>query len=279
VPISEVSFSNSFTHQQQEAKHETGPGFADMLLKAVSSSGQDSGFTGLKASPIPSGKSLLANDYWPERFMGGVEAGADKLGLETEEFKEKFADIMQDAHDNGGFVNPKAYLKSLSNEDREIIQRMHGLADPLTDGRIAGLLEEGAVNLLLPRGAQKDWNGDGLYSVADAAGFRFPTDQTPKHIAEAWEKTVADMPEDKRLMAEAKVFGVFASANFIVENGRVVGQYAPGDPEMKDPFSELDFEKFARERLAWNEHIKHQIKPEQYHDTKSFWESFQANLA
>ena len=276
MPINEVNFSSGFVGAKA-ANHTADRGAFASVLQGVSA--ENSEFSGLKSSPVAGGKSFLSSSFWPERYDAGVAAGAEKVGLDADALKAEFSAIMQKANDEDGYLDPRAFMKSLTREEREIVQVTQGLADPITSSDIDGLSEEGALNLLLPQGVQKDWNKDGLYSVGKANGFRFPTDSTPADVRVAWEETTKGMSEKDLMMAEGRMMSMYASANFKLNGeGKIIGTYQPGDAEIKDPFKDMDFADFALKRLAWNEHVKHQISPEQYERDKAFWTSFGNNL-
>ena len=276
MPINEVNLSSEFAVDKATAHTADRGAFASALQ---ASSTENTEFSGLKYSLVTGGQSFLSSSFWPERYDAGVAAGAEKVGLDADALKAEFSAIMQKANNEDGYFDPKAFMKSLSREEREIIQVTQGLADPITPSDIDGLSEEGALSLLLPRGIQKDWNKDGLYSVGEANGFRFPTDSTPADVRAAWEETTKDMPEKDLAMAEGRMMSVYVSANFNFNSaGKIIGTFQPGDPGIKDPFKDMDFADFALKRLAWNEHVKHQISPEQYERDKAFWSSFGNNL-
>lgn len=276
MPINEVSFSSEFVSGKVAAYTAEKGAFASILQGISAENGE---FSGLKSSPVAGGQSLLSSGFWPERYGAGVAAGAEKVGLEADALKAQFSDIMQKANDTDGYLDPKAFLKSLSPEEREIIQVTQRLVDPIASSGIDGLSEEGALNLLLPPGVQQDWNKDGLYSIGKGNSFRFPTDSTPADVRAAWEETTRDMSEKDMMLAEGHMMAVNLSANFKVhDEGKIVGTYQPGDAGIKDPFKDMDFADFALKRVAWNEHVRHQISPEQYERDKALWTSFGNNL-
>ncbi|MBL4639775.1 MAG: hypothetical protein JKY57_04525, partial [Kordiimonadaceae bacterium] len=203
------------------------------------------------------------------------EARAEEFGTDIDTLKAKFANIMEKAADEGGFSDPKSFLKGLTADEREIIQITQGLADPISKQGIDGLSDEGALNLLLPNGAQRDWNGDALYTVGRGHGFRFPTDSTPPHVKAAWEETVTGMGEKGLMLAEGKMMINLMSANSKQDAaGNFVGFYEPGDKEFRDPFSDFDFARNAKMNLAFNEHVRGQISADQYQRDKTFWSKF-----
>jgi len=276
MPISEVSFSSTLADVKSGSSEKPVVGFSSFLQKA---SENGSGFSVLTASPVSGGKSLLATEFWPERHAAKVSAAAERLGVDTEVLKVNFATISQKANDEGGYLDPKNFLKALSSEERAILQETQGLADPITPSDIDGLSEEGALNLLLPPGAQRDWNKDGLYSIGKGETFRFPTDSTPEHVRAAWEESTKDLPESEKWLAEGYMLPIFAGANMqFSEEGGAIGIHKPDSPQHTDPFKDMDFMDFVKNRLAWNESHKSLISPEQHERDKAFWSSFKNNL-
>lgn len=273
MPIQEISSAKVQASTVYKLAKNDSHSFLDALKKAGSAPEATTA-----SNPIASGKSYLSADYWPERFDARVDAGAENAGMETSELKAEFAAIMEKAAENGGFSDPKTFLKSLSSEERQIIQAVQGLADEITASSIDGLSAEGSLNLLLPPGAQRDWNDDGIYSVGRGNSFRFPTDNTPAHVKEAWAETTKDMSFEELMMAEAHMMSVQFSANFHADASGNVTVYEPGDPEFTNPFGDMNYALHAEQRLAWNEHIRNQISIEQYERDKNFWSKFSAAL-
>lgn len=272
MSITAISSYTVFGTSKQAAADQGTGGFSAALRQASGGDVGTASFRGLSSSPIAAGQSLLSPELWPARFDVGIKARAEEFGSDVDALKAKFAEIMEKASETGGYSEPKSFLKSLTAEEREVLQVTQGMGAPITEQNVDGLSEEGALNLLLPPGAQRDWNGDALYSVGRANGFRFPTDSTPVEVKAAWAETTAGMSDKELMFAEGHMLANLMSANAKQDAaGNFSGFYEPSAPQFKDPFGEFNFAKHASERLAYNEHIRHQIPEEQYQRDKAFW--------
>lgn len=128
--------------------------------------------------------------------------------------------ILQKAMDNGGFSDPKGFLKSLSSDELQKLQYAHGLADPINVDKLS---EEGALNLLLPpNDAKMDIDGDGFVSVGDGRTFVFPPANAPKEVDEAWKQATAGLDDQARSMLEMTMH---------------LASPPPGDSETADPIA------------------------------------------
>ncbi|PCI63348.1 MAG: hypothetical protein COB37_05145 [Kordiimonadales bacterium] len=273
MPIQETSSFNPFLQQGARPQQNTSGAFAAALHQEDTS--ESRGFIGVNSSPIKAGQSLLSPDLWPERWNAGLDAGAEKIGLDRDTLKEKFASILEKATATDGFSDPKSFLKSLTADEREILQVTQGLAVPISARHIDAMSAEGALNLMLPRGAQRDWNTDGIYTTGAGHSFRFPTDSTPAAVKAAWAETIEGMSDKERMLAEGKMMIEQMSANARVgADGKFAGFYEPGEPEYRDAFGSLDFSALADKALKWNEYIRPQISEEQYQRDYNFWTKF-----
>jgi len=213
MPIEEISSVASFLSSQKSTTNQGGGAFAAAMRLASDEAAGTADFTGVKSSPIAAGQDLLGPKLWLARYDVGIKARAEGIASDADTLKAEFVTVLEKAADEGGFSDPKAFLKSLTADEREILQITQGLADPITEREIDGLSDEGALNLLLPPGAQRDWNGDAIYTVGRANGFRFPTDGTPADVKSAWEEATAGLSEKDLMLAEGLMMANLISAN------------------------------------------------------------------
>ncbi|UTW58116.1 hypothetical protein KFE96_15015 [Kordiimonas sp. SCSIO 12603] len=270
MPIEQISPTSSYLLVSGERKETSGKeGFLSMLrqFNAENLQGYAKGKGGTTGSPN------LSVNWWPERFETGTEYSAKKLGLSVDEMKAKFANIIERAEAEGGFSDPKTFLKSLSSEDRDFLRIVQGHADPVSDKALEAFTEEAALNFFLPPGVQGDWDGDGLYQIGRADTFRFPSNHTPQHVKDAWEDLTKDMSNGEKMLAEGRFLISVLSVN--IDSGKTQVNW-PGDEGWNNPYSNpaYDYREHALGRLEWNEHIKGQLPEGQYQRDKEFWTNF-----
>jgi len=223
----------------------------------------------------------LAADMWPDRFSARMTYAAEKLGLSVDEAKERFALIAMRAKEEGGFENPKGFLASLSAEEREVLQHVQGLADQIDARGVDQLDNEGALNLLIPPGAQRDFNNDGFRGIGEGLTFQMPPDSAPQELKDAWADLTEDMSFKDRLMAEGRFLTLFASANVKADaSGKPVGIYGPRDPEYRNPFEVpgFSYREFGEEKLEVIERLRNEVSEAQYRAEKTFWTDYLRKL-
>ncbi len=134
----------------------------------------------------------IANKTPSVTALGEVNATySERRGVSLEE-QLHFAGLLNKAYSAKAQDAAKAYLQTMNRDDLAVLQRQHGLADPI---QVANLSEEGAENLLLPAGWGKDLDGDGQFEVGVAHTMSFPPQNAPMKFKEAWEEACADLPE------------------------------------------------------------------------------------
>jgi len=159
----------------------------------------------------------------------------------TEDERNRYAEIIQDAASKDAYSDPLSYINSLSPEDVTVVQHVHCLAKPsgVTDTKT----EEGAINLLLPPSQQVDLDNNGLISEGTANMFKFPPTNAPQSVKDAWDETTKDMTLSERLMTESAFMVVAISANVQCDDsGRATGICDPSDPDYKNPFGSTEAE-------------------------------------
>jgi len=149
--------------------------------------------------------------------------------------RQRFAEIIDTAANNGAYNDPVSYVKTLSSEDVNVLRRVHSLAENtgVTDTRTT----EGAINLLLPPQDHVDTDNNGLVSNGTATGFRFPPPNAPQSVKDAWDAITSEMSLEEKMMAEAAFFPAMISANIKTNSsGKPIGIYEPTDPEYTNIF-------------------------------------------
>lgn len=164
--------------------------------------------------------------------------------------RQRFGEIFQDAVSNGAFNNPVEYVKSLSQEDIGVLQRIHSIASPsgVTQSNV-----EGAVNLLLPPKTVVDLNNDGLVNKGASTMFQFPPPNAPQSVKDAWAMEVEGLDEWDRVIAELPFFTMTLSANINIDDqGRFVSVTEPNTPGYKNPFptSEAEWLNLIEEKIS-----------------------------
>lgn len=199
-------------------------------------------------------------------------------GEDYAEFKQPFGDLLVRAHAEGGYLDPQGFLADLTADELATIQSVHSLAEPID---VAGLTEEGALNLLLPPVAQVDVNRDGLTQSGAAFGIRFPNSDTPADVVAAWDTATAGMPFGERMMYELRMMTPVLTANIVVDaNGAFLERYEPGDPEFTNPMARPDYSyrDAVREQLDGVEFAKRWLTQQQYEQQSTFWTHFGEEL-
>jgi len=216
-------------------------------------------------------------DSWSSWFnaeLSGRYASVNR----PEQLKQAFGEVLAQAHAEGGYVEPKQFLKGLSKGQLQAVQNAHWLADPID---VNSLTEEGALNLLLPGAAQVDLNNDGLTQSGAAYGMKFPDSNTPTKVVEAWEEATANLSFGEKMIYELQMMLPIMTANmFLDENGAYSHHYEPGDPEFRNPMAEAgySYRQATQDQLDHLEFVKNWIPQEQYDRQTEFWQSLQGLL-
>jgi len=191
--------------------------------------------------------------------------------------KERFVELVSEAEQTGG--DAKAFIRSLSAEDRAVLQKVHGLALPITDSDISQMSDEGAANLLRMRGDGLDSNNDGLTDSGTAQAFKFPNSNTPPDVAAAWDKTMEGLSPKEQMLAQGTLMTEIMSANMRIDENGKVKTAEPGDIDWVNPFSgDFSYQDWAQSRLDYLEAFKGAMSTEQYESGKAFASAFLSNL-
>ncbi|MDK9717871.1 MAG: hypothetical protein OEL57_08185 [Trichlorobacter sp.] len=190
---------------------------------------------------------------------------------ETE--REEFAAILARAATGNAGNNPKAFLNSLSSNDREILRKVHCLADPIS---INMLDFEGAYNLLTAPGEAQDLDNDGLLSIGAGKMWQYPPPNAPAAVKQAWEEATAGIPESEKWLAMAPFMAASASANIKPD---LSGFYEPGEAGYRNIYAEPNFSytRQVRDILSMMDRFKGQHDAH-YQKNKEFLLSFLKEL-
>lgn len=157
--------------------------------------------------PSPQAPTTKWNIPTPETLKASFKTWANDLQVNNHGIDfvtrvhthaDAFEQLIDKAAANGGYNDPIAFIRGLSEQERAVLQHMHSLADPIAPGQ---LTEEGALNLLLPRSELKDINKDGFVMIGAAKTWFFPPVDASPAIRQAWEQATANMSEAERFTA------------------------------------------------------------------------------
>lgn len=134
---------------------------------------------------VPDAESLKASFRdWQSDLQGFSEDALQRIEANAEAFEA----LIDKAAAAGGYGDPLAFVRGLSPQELAVLQRIHGLGDPIAADK---LTEEGALNLLLPRNASKDIDHDGFVMIGAAKTWVFPPVDAPPEVKAAWDKTMS----------------------------------------------------------------------------------------
>ncbi len=215
-------------------------------------------------------------EQWNSYFDKNIHRFAEYL-IDMPNLKEDFAQILNATHQSDALTDPKEALLSLSTEQREVVQKVHRIAEPLTDQRIQNLTEEGAHNLLLSPENTRDIDGNGLTTIADANMFKFPTEHTDPQVAKAWNEFTANLSFEDKMFAEFRLMNTIIMANFNADTKTDVDVH---DPNFVNPLNDEDFSyyEFLDDIYGNLEFMKPEIGDYEYQRQMDMWKSFEALL-
>lgn len=140
---------------------------------------------------------------------------------------QQFKGILAKANALNAQADPKAFLKSLSSWDMEVLRQVQCLADSIN---ISSLSHEGAANLLAQPGSAQDLDNNGLTSVGAGNSFTFPPQNAPESFKAAWASASEGMPE-----MDIPTHMIFAVG--LANIGR-----EPGDPNWLNPYADPNYD-------------------------------------
>lgn len=251
---------------RRERDHEVQNLFSD-ILAAAGRRGYASAATGGQERPLADRIGTSWSNWFDGERLGGRYRGEPS----ADDLKQSYGEILVRACEEGGYVDPKGFLQSLSSEDLSVVQRVQRLAGTI---EIATLSEEGALNLLVPPAAQVDLDQDGLTRCGEAHGLRFPDSNTPAAVVEAWEKATEGMSFRELATCQLQMVLPLLTANIACdENGAFLRRYELGDPEFTNPMAAADYSyvRAVQDRLDYLDYMEARLPRDQYDRDKAFW--------
>lgn len=246
--------------------------FSEVLLNS-GRSGFASAEIGTNTEPLNERIQQSWDSWYQTELVGRYASDEAPKDLGT-----NFGAILIKAYQSGGYVDPKAFLRDLSESELTTIQNTHWLAEPI---QIDSLTEEGSLNLLLPPAAQIDLNRDGLTQSGAAFGIRFPDSTTPPTVVSAWEQATDGMPLSERMVYELQMKFPVLLANLVTDaDGKFLYAREPGQPDFVNPMDNPDY-SFVDVTQDWIDHLdyfKNQMDPLRYKQGMEFWKTFQQAL-
>jgi len=177
-----------------------------------------------------------------------------------------YAEILNRAYSQNGMDDPVAFLKSLSPQERSIVQRAHSLANSIDPSTMS---KEGAYNLLLPDGYQVDFNHDGIQEVGAARTITFPPVDAPEQLRQAWQTATQNMDEKDRALYQMRMHTMIYGIHIDDQPGRTL---AAAD--------QIDSCRLGLDKsLAWLEYTKASLSVERYERDKAFFSDMKRLLA
>ncbi|MGD9949205.1 MAG: hypothetical protein AB7U29_12100 [Desulfobulbus sp.] len=149
-------------------------------------------------------------------------------GLSDDEIN-RFQSIKEQA---ANATNAKAFLLSLSTDDRVLVKEANSYGRTLRDSEIYSMTEEGARNMIVTQDerAYIDFNNDGIVDKGIGKTFSFPPPNAPEEVKDAWEQTIASLPAEERLMASSIFMLESIQANVKADaQGNATGIFFPGE--------------------------------------------------
>ena len=233
-----------------------------------------------KVADTDSVRASLNSDFKAEITDAMRRGAGNDFVLKLSENRQRFVELAMMAQQQEP-VDSKNFLKSLSFEDRQVLQKVHSLGTSITDSTVNRMSTEGADNLLLVPGKGLDANNDAITETGTAKSFKFPNSNTPADVAAAWNKSLQDSSPEDRLMATASMMTMMFSANVRVDaNGNFLGVNEPGSPEYVNPMADPNFsyKNWAKGQLEYNQTFKQEIPANVYQRDVKFLSSFLLNL-
>lgn len=177
-----------------------------------------------------------------------------------------YAGILNRAYSQNGMDDTVAFLNSLSQQERSIVQRVHGLANSIDPSTMS---KEGAYNLLLPDGYQVDFNHDGIQEEGGARTITFPPVDAPEQLRQAWQTATQNMDEKDRMLYQMRMHIMLYGININDQPGRTL-----------TPSDQIDSCRLGLDKsLAWLEYTKASLSVEQYERDKAFFSDMRRLLA
>lgn len=261
---------------RQDRQDAAGEQLQNLFTEILLESGK-SGYASAEAFESENAVEEDIQQTWDDWYT--LAAGTDHPdGVDPAQLKADYGQILVRAYEEGGYVDPQGFLNNLSEADLATVQHVARLVDPIKPD---SLTPEGALNLLIPRPAQVDYDHNGITQVGKGNLMRFPDSNTPAEVVAAWEETTADMSFKDKMIHEFHMLVPILFANMEFDSdGNFVRQREPGDADWVNPMASGDYsyQKVADDYLEYLEYFKYQIPKDQYEEGIAFWTEFQENL-
>lgn len=191
--------------------------------------------------------------------------------------RQQYKMILSRGAEPGAASDPKAFLKTLSKNEMDLMRRAQSLADPI---EIDSLTAEGAANLLVEPGAGRDLDNNGLTTVGKGNSIAFPSNTAPESFKAAWAKATEGMDPLQIPMHLPFMIGM---ANIHVDQNGAVTSYEPTDPEWKNPFADpgFDYSRTIKNIVAGIEkqHSIGGMTEEQYQKDMGFYKRLKQSMS
>lgn len=221
---------------------------------------------------------LLSIQETGSAFSGDEQKQVTARGTSQQDQK-RYAEIIHKAATSGGYEKPVEFIQSLPAEDKAVLQRIHGLAEP---SGVTNTNEEGALNMLLNRKDAVDINNDGITNVGAARLFSFPPPNSPQSVKDAWAEITKDLPPEERLMSVAPFMVQTVMANIKADSqGRPIGMYEPGEEGYTNVFgtSEEQWEQLIDRMLNMLDAARDNMDSDKYTYQRSMLSDFKDGFA
>ncbi|WP_168566228.1 hypothetical protein [Crateriforma spongiae] len=245
----------------------------DQVLEAA---GRD-GYASAETPDAIDGQTPGIAEAW-DQWYRNESLGRYRQTENRQQLGQTFADVMVQASESAGYVDPIGFLNQLSEDQMETVRQIHALAEPI---RVSSLSEEGALNLLLPPAAQIDLDNDGLTESGKAYGIRFPDSQTPPDVVTAWDNATADMDESERMMHMLHMKLPVLTSNAVVKPDGTFSHFRqPGDPDWINPMASEDYSYrgATEDMIDYLNAFRSQIPSDRYERDMAFWQAFRSEL-
>ncbi|MGV3485425.1 MAG: hypothetical protein ACO1RT_13485 [Planctomycetaceae bacterium] len=271
-----IDSSTATSSPVRDARAVAGQRLQVVFSEVLEQAGQ-TGYASADAYQSPNSLQQDIEHGWANWFAAASNDGAyatdDRTAIE-----QGYGQILVRSWQEGGYRDPRQFLRSLSRDELKTVQHVFRLAEPIA---VDSLSEEGALNLLIPPPAQVDANRDGLTHVGAASMMRFPDSQTPANVVAAWDAATAGMDRREKMTYAFRMKASTQLANLAVSDRQAGAAQAPHSrPGFVDPMTQPNFSygDLAQRTLDSLERFKYQTPPEQYSRQSEFWTKFRDSL-
>jgi len=186
-------------------------------------------------------------------------------------------------------TNPRSYIATLDSDQRELLRKANSYGSALSDSAIAAMTDEGVANLLVTQDYRTyvDYNNDGVVDHGAAKTFVFPPPNAPTAVKDAWDRTMAELPEGQSPLLACSVFlAMSLQANLKTDDaGTVIGTYAPGEEGYTNIFATsvsgwLQLFERTGDYIDWSERVAPDVQTRRNCERdRELLNRFRANLS